>query len=87
MRAVETFVKMGTSIMDSMSGRESFSNAMMKNELTSSDIILLFVYIAVILMFGKYLWNEVACKYVTVVKPLSSVWQLIGLSILVQLFF
>jgi hypothetical protein len=87
MRAVETFVKMGTSMMDAMSGHESFSNVMQKNELTTSDVVILVIYLVLLIIFGKYLWNEVACKHVTVLKPLSSVWQLLGLSLLVQMFF
>lgn len=87
MRAIETFVKMGTVMMDSMSGQESFTNVMQKNELSTSAVVLLLVYLVLLVMFGKYLWNEVACKHVSVLKPLSSVWQLLGLSILVQLFF
>lgn len=87
MRAIETFVKMGTVMMDSMSGHESFTNVMEKNELSTSAIVMLLIYLVLLVMFGKYLWNEVACKHVSVLKPLSSVWQLLGLSILVQLFF
>lgn len=87
MRAIETFVKMGSVMMDSNNGHESFTNVMQKNELTTSDIVLLLIYLVLLVVFGKYLWNEVACKHVSVLKPLSSVWQLLGLSILVQLFF
>ena len=87
MRAIETFVKMGTVMMDAMSGHESFTDVMQKNELTTSAMVLLLIYLVLLVMFGKYLWNEVACKHVSVLKPLSSVWQLLGLSILVQLFF
>ena len=87
MRAIETFVKMGTTMMDSMNGHESFTNVMEKNELSTSSVVMLLIYLVLLVMFGKYLWNEVACKHVSVLKPLSSVWQLLGLSILVQLFF
>lgn len=87
MRAIETFVKMGTAMMDSMSGHESFTNIMEKNELSTSAVVLLLIYLVLLVVFGKYLWNEVACKHVSILNPLTSVWQLLGLSILVQLFF
>lgn len=87
MRAIETFVKMGTALLDSASGQESFTNVMQKNDLSMGAIVLLLLYLLLLIMFGKYLWNEVACKHVSILKPLTSVWQLLGLSILVQLFF
>jgi hypothetical protein len=70
-----------------MGGHESFTNVMEKNELSTSAVVMLLIYLVLLVMFGKYLWNEVACKHVSVFKPLSSVWQLLGLSVLVQLFF
>lgn len=88
MRAIETFVKMGTTLMDSMKGgHESFTDVMQKNELSTSAIVLLVVYLVLLVMFGKYLWNNVACPHISVLKPLSSVWQLLGISVLIQLFF
>ena len=40
------------------------------------------LYILIILFLGEYLWNNVLAKVVTVVKPIQSVWQLLGLMIL-----
>jgi hypothetical protein len=36
-----------------------------------------------ILFFGEYLWNNVLVKLIPGVKPVTSVWQILGLSILI----
>lgn len=49
------------------------------------DVVILVVYILLILLVGKYLWNNVLCKAVTVVKPLPNVWHFLGLVLLLHL--
>jgi len=49
--------------------------------------IVLIIYVVFILIIGKFLWNEVLCKIVTVVKPASSIWQILGLAILFNLIY
>lgn len=49
------------------------------------DIVVLVVYILLVLLLGKYLWNNVLCKAVTVVKPLPNVWHFLGLVLLQML--
>ena len=55
--------------------------------LALSYFLLFAVMFVLVLLFGKYLWNEVASKYITVLKPVPSVLELLGLMILVGLFF
>lgn len=38
-----------------------------------------------LLIMGKYLWNEVLVQVVTVVRPVTSVWQILGLYVLLGL--
>ena len=47
-------------------------------------IITLVVYI-ILMLIGKWLWNSVVVEMFTVVRPIDSVFQLIGLAILVKL--
>lgn len=49
------------------------------------DVVIIVVYILLILLVGKYLWNNVLCKAVTVVKPLPNVWHFLGLVLLLHL--
>ena len=49
------------------------------------SFITLFIIFAALLFVGKYLWNNVLVDLVSVVKPVKSVWQLIGLAILISL--
>ena len=38
-----------------------------------------------LLCFGKYLWNNTLVKLVPSVQAASSIWQILGLSILIKL--
>ena len=38
-----------------------------------------------LLVIGKYLWNNTLAKLVTVVKPATSIWQIFGLMLLLSL--
>jgi len=49
------------------------------------SILTLLIIFAIILLVGKYLWNNVLCELVPAVSPAKSVWQILGLAILIQL--
>ena len=48
-------------------------------------LVLLVVYLVLLLLVGKWLWNNVLCKTVTIVKPMPNVLTLLGLVILLEL--
>ncbi len=53
-------------------------------ELTAA--LLAFVFSIVLIAFvGKWLWNGVVLDLISIAKPARSVWQIIGLAILVKL--
>jgi hypothetical protein len=49
--------------------------------------IVLIIFVVIILIIGKFLWNIVVCKLVTVAKPADNIWQILGLFILLNLLF
>ena len=40
------------------------------------------IWLMILLFFGEYLWNNVLVKVVPMIKPVKSIWQILGLSIL-----
>tara|TARA_B100000242_G_C43044674_1_gene487525 strand:- start:1819 stop:2100 length:282 start_codon:yes stop_codon:yes gene_type:complete len=56
------------------------------NEVVVAVVVLL-VFVVVTLLIGKWLWNNVLCKYVTVVKPVDSVWTLLLVMVAIDWFF
>ena len=50
-------------------------------------VIILVVIVVVTLLIGKWLWNNVLCKHVTIVKPVDSVWTLILVMVAIDWFF
>ncbi len=51
------------------------------------NLVTYLIVIALLLLVGKFLWNDVLVKLTTVVKPVTSIWQLLGLQILFSLLF
>jgi len=49
------------------------------------DLIIFVVLLVIILVVGLWLWNNLAAKYITIFKPLPSVWHLLGLIIIIDL--
>jgi len=51
-----------------------------------ASILALIISIIIVAFIGKWLWNSTAVELFTVVRPVRSIWQLVGLIILVSLF-
>jgi hypothetical protein len=52
-----------------------------------SAFIVMIIIIIFILIIGKFLWNVVLCKLLTIAKPADSIWQILGLAILLNLIY
>ena len=48
-------------------------------------LIVVAIWLVAVLFVGMWLWNNVAVKLFTVLKPMTSIWQLLGLAVLVDL--
>jgi hypothetical protein len=51
-----------------------------------ASILSLVLSIVIIAFVGKFLWNETVADLFTFARPVKSVWQIIGLMILLRLF-
>ena len=49
------------------------------------SFLTVFIILLLILFFGKFLWNNVLVDLVPSIKPAKSVWQILGLAILLAL--
>ena len=63
---------------EAFSGPEEFGPA-------CSGVLAGVLFLLVLLVFGKYLWNSFVVDMFTCVQPIDSVWPLIALSIVVRL--
>ena len=48
-------------------------------------LVVAVLVLAIVLFFGKYLWNRVGCKYISILKPVPSVIELLALIVLLDL--
>ena len=51
------------------------------------NLVTYVIVLVVLLSLGKYLWNDVLVKLVSIAKPVKSIWELLGLQILLSLMF
>lgn len=45
-------------------------------------LVMVVLWLCLVLLVGKYLWNECLCKAVSVCKPIDSVFVLLGIIVL-----
>lgn len=57
----------------------------MYKELVAS-ILALVISITIVSFVGKFLWNTTVAELFTIVRPVRSVWQIVGLMLLMALF-
>jgi len=50
------------------------------------SFITLVIMMLIVLFIGKWLWNTVLVALVPALKPAKSVWQILGLAVLLSLF-
>ena len=70
--------------VEAFTNTESFKDT--KNANATLSIVIAVILIAVILFLGKWLYNNFACKYVTVFKPVTTIWQFYGLVLAISMF-
>ena len=58
----------------------------MKYKELIAAILAFIIAIFIIAFIGKHVWNSVMPQLFTIVRPVQSCWQIIGLLILVSLF-
>jgi hypothetical protein len=81
---IEKFVLAGLQNTENFGGgRGSMPSS--TGEALASLISLVIVYL-ILLLVGKFLWNEYLVKYVTIVKPIPGIVELLAFSVLVRLF-
>jgi hypothetical protein len=71
----------GVEGMTDMSGAGRYQ---MYKELVAS-ILALVLSITIVAFVGKFLWNTTVAELFTVVRPVRSAWQIIGLMLLMAL--
>jgi hypothetical protein len=72
----------GVEGMTDMSGSGRYQ---MYKELVAS-ILALVISITIVSFVGKFLWNTTVAELFTIVRPVRSVWQIVGLMLLMALF-
>lgn len=78
-----------------VNNKEHYTNSMtggkMLNDYTGGELLVTLITLVIvyllILVLGKYLWNNVFVKVFTIAKPITSIWQLFALVVLFSLLF
>jgi ABC-type antimicrobial peptide transport system permease subunit len=73
----------GVEGMTNMSGSGNEKQTLYKELVVS--ILSLVIAIVIIAFIGKWLWNNTIAELFTVVRPVRSVWHIIGLMLFISL--
>ena len=71
-------------------GRKHVGNMVVGDRAVASlvgSLIVTIVSLFILLFVGEYLWNNVLVKVTTGIKPVTSVWQILGIVVLAKLIF
>tara|TARA_A100001011_G_scaffold311667_1_gene328797 strand:- start:4309 stop:4536 length:228 start_codon:yes stop_codon:yes gene_type:complete len=71
-------------------GRKHVGNMVVGNHPVSAlvgSLIVTIISLLILLLVGEYLWNNVLVKVTTGIKPVTSVWQILGIVVLAKLIF
>jgi hypothetical protein len=65
-------------------GNEKFTDVVYRNSVTDVivAIIMLVLWLLLLLLVGKYIFNNVLVKVIPAIKPIGTVWELFLLTIL-----
>lgn len=74
----------GIECMTDMSGSGGSSRRELYKEVIAS-IMALVISILIVAFIGKFLWNTSIAELFTFVRPVRSVWQIIGLMLFIAL--
>ena len=53
--------------------------------LTPGIMVAVVIWILIVLFVGKFLWNQVLCRTLTICKPIKTIWYILGLIILLEI--
>ena len=65
------------------------AKALSGNKVNGREMLGLFigmiVWLVFVLFLGRWLWNNILIKLIPGIKPITSIWQILGLSVLISL--
>ena len=78
-----------TSCVDTFSNLDSegFNNNNSSTGSLVTSFVLLVLWLVILALVGKFLWNNAAVPLVPVLRRATSIWQILGLWVLTQLLF
>jgi hypothetical protein len=64
---------------------ETFGNPLTGTGTLIGSTIAALLVLLILCLFGQYLWNHALCPLVSVVRPAKSIFQILGVAILLSL--
>jgi len=83
MNAIKSVAYAGVDAFTDMSGSDSKRREAYLEII--STIVAFLIAVIIISFIGKWIWNSIIIDLFTVVKPVKSIWQILGLMIFLSL--
>ena len=56
-----------------------------ETEVVVGELVFLLVIWVLVLLFAKFLWNNYACRFITVLKPVRGILDILALQIVIAM--
>tara|TARA_B100000927_G_scaffold282975_1_gene270216 strand:- start:1148 stop:1399 length:252 start_codon:yes stop_codon:yes gene_type:complete len=56
-----------------------------ETEVVVGELVLLLVIWVLVLLFAKFLWNNYACRFITVLKPVRNILDILALQVVLAM--
>lgn len=63
---------------------DNFGNVS-ETEVVVGELVLLLVIWVLVLLFAKFLWNNYACRFITVLKPVRNILDILALQVVLAM--
>jgi hypothetical protein len=83
MNSIKSIVYAGVDAFTDMSGSDSKRREAYMEIIAT--IVSFLIAVVIISFIGKWIWNNIILDLFTVVKPVKSIWQILGLMIFLAL--
>lgn len=84
-KILEEFISSKENFSNDVNNSNNSNNSKLSNAQVVALVIVLILWFVLIILVGRYLWNECLCKVVSVCKPTDDLFVILGVILLLDI--
>ena len=84
-KILEEFISSKENFSNDVNNSNNSNNSKLSNAQVVALVIVLMLWFVLIILVGRYLWNECLCKVVSVCKPTDDLFVILGVILLLDI--